>query len=76
MIPGMNPNGMMTKLPIEQIREAIAKPEVLAGCGGGWAGGGRSGRRAGSATVVRCARGAEALASGAEVPGFGTVKEF
>jgi hypothetical protein len=58
MIPGMNPNGMMTKLPIEQIREAIAKPEVFAGCDIGWAGG------------------AEALASGAEVPGFGTVKEF
>jgi hypothetical protein len=66
---------MMTKLPIEQIREAIANPEVFAGCGIGWAGGGRSGRRAGSATVVRWARGAEALANGAEVPGFGTVKE-
>jgi hypothetical protein len=55
----------------------MARPDVLpAAWAVGWVGGGLGGSRAGRATVVRCARGAEALASGAEVPGFGTVKVF
>jgi hypothetical protein len=72
MIPGMN-NGKMQKLPMEQMSEAIASPDVF-GAGGAavaWLGG-RSGSLAGSATVVRCARGALALATGAEEPGLGT----
>jgi len=66
----------MTKLPMEQINDAMARPEVFGGPAGCSTGGGRSGSRAGSATVVRRARGAESLASGAEVPGGGTVNEF
>lgn len=31
MIPGINPSGMQTKAPIEQIKEAMANPEVLRG---------------------------------------------
>jgi hypothetical protein len=73
MIPGINPNGMMQKLPMEQIREAMANPDVCGAVGAAeaWLGG-RSGNLAGSATVVRCARGALALATGAEDPGLGT----
>ena len=57
----------------EQISEATAQPEVRGAIGAGvaWAGG-RRGNLAGNATVVRCARGAVALATGAELPGLGT----
>src|SRR5436305_13968441 len=73
MIPGIKPKGMMQKLPMEQMREAIASPEVLGATGAAvaWLGG-RSGNLAGRETAVRCARGALARASGAEEPGFGT----
>jgi len=68
---------MMTKLPIEQTREATAKPEVFAAAGAAVASaGGRRGSFAGKATVVLCARGALALATGAEVPGLGTINLF
>lgn len=43
-MPGMNPKGIQMKLPMEQMSEAIARPEVRAvpagtGCEGGDGGG-------------------------------------
>ena len=74
----MNPNGMRMKLPAEQMSEAIARPEDLSGPGvGGSRRGGAAGIFAGSAMVVRCdLAGGDAEASGAAIPGVGTVNWF
>lgn len=73
----MKPNGMRMKLPAEQMSDATAKPDVLAGPGAGGAlRGGAAGTLAGSATVVRCGLAGVAVATGAEVPGLGTVNWF
>jgi hypothetical protein len=78
-MPGMNPNGIRTKLPAEQMSETSARPEVFFGpVAGGSRRGGKRGTEAGSATVVRWALGGgmAAVITGAEVPGDGTVNWF
>jgi hypothetical protein len=73
----MNPNGMRMKLPAEQMSETSAKADVLTGpVAEGSRADGADGTVAGSATVVRCALAVDAAATGAAVPGLGTVNWF
>jgi hypothetical protein len=75
MMPGMNPHGIRTKLPAEQMSDATASPEVrFRPIGAGSAVGGKRGIEAGSDTVVRCGLPEpEAGCTGAALPGEGTV---
>jgi hypothetical protein len=65
------------KLPAEQTSDATARREVLTGPADGTPGaGGAGGILAGSETVVRRGLAEEAVATGAEEPGLGTVNWF